>query len=194
MGRFKHHYLNALPLQEAIDRWIDPFIAKPAARAVLDLKRELEGTARMTEKPDFVMSTYIDTTHDALWDALTKGDLISKYHFASSNVTGDYTSGGSVEYNFDKGGLMLTNRVIKVDPKSRIEMAFQPHWSEDAKESRAVYLVEASGGQMRLTVEHYELGPGSEGIADGWSRFLSGLKTYLETGKSVRFTDMEMAQ
>ncbi|MBT8458031.1 MAG: metalloregulator ArsR/SmtB family transcription factor, partial [Alphaproteobacteria bacterium] len=28
-GRFKYHYLNALPLQEVIDRWIDPFLAKP---------------------------------------------------------------------------------------------------------------------------------------------------------------------
>jgi len=24
-GRFKHHYLNALPLQEVIDHWIEPF-------------------------------------------------------------------------------------------------------------------------------------------------------------------------
>ena len=54
-GRFKHHYLNALPLQEVIDRWIDPFLAKPAARAVIDLKSKLEGTAQMLDtetKPD----------------------------------------------------------------------------------------------------------------------------------------------
>lgn len=29
VGRFKHHYLNALPLQEAIDRWIDPYRVNP---------------------------------------------------------------------------------------------------------------------------------------------------------------------
>lgn len=33
VGRFKHHYLNALPLQQAIDRWIEPLLVKPAARA-----------------------------------------------------------------------------------------------------------------------------------------------------------------
>ncbi|MEM6636691.1 MAG: SRPBCC domain-containing protein [Pseudomonadota bacterium] len=194
VGRFKHHYLNALPLQEAIDRWIDPFITKPAARAVLDLKLELERTAQMTEKPDFVMSTYIDATHDALWDALTKGDLIAKYHFICSQVEGDYVAGGTVEYKFPDGSAMLSNRIIRVDPKSLIEMSFQPHWDETATESRCVYLVEASGSQMRLTVEHYNLGPGSDGIADGWVRFLSGLKTYLETGNTIRFSMPEDAQ
>lgn len=45
-GRFKYHYLNAVPLQEVIDRWIEPLVAKPAARAVLDLKAKLEGTPK----------------------------------------------------------------------------------------------------------------------------------------------------
>ena len=31
-GRFKHHYLNALPLQEVADRWMAPYAQ--AARAV----------------------------------------------------------------------------------------------------------------------------------------------------------------
>ena len=26
VGRFKHHYLNALTLQQAIDRWIEPLL------------------------------------------------------------------------------------------------------------------------------------------------------------------------
>jgi len=42
-GRFKYHYLNAVPLQEVIDRWIEPFTQKPMARATLDLKAKLEG-------------------------------------------------------------------------------------------------------------------------------------------------------
>ncbi|MCY4335423.1 MAG: helix-turn-helix domain-containing protein [Litoreibacter sp.] len=50
VGRFKHHYLNALPLQEVIDRWIEPLLAKPTARGVLDLKAKLEGAATMTDK------------------------------------------------------------------------------------------------------------------------------------------------
>ena len=42
-GRFKYHYLNAVPLQQVIDRWIEPFKQKPMAQAALALKSKLEG-------------------------------------------------------------------------------------------------------------------------------------------------------
>ncbi|EFL90753.1 helix-turn-helix domain-containing protein [Ahrensia sp. R2A130] len=41
-GRFKHHYLNAVPIQQVMDRWMEPLVAKPLARAVLDLKASIE--------------------------------------------------------------------------------------------------------------------------------------------------------
>ena len=44
-GRFKYHYFNAVPLQEVIDRWIEPLTQKPMARVALDLKARLEGQA-----------------------------------------------------------------------------------------------------------------------------------------------------
>ena len=185
VGRFKYHYLNAVPLQEVIDRWIEPLLAKPQARAVLDLKAALETEM---SKPDVVLSTYINTTHDRLWEALTKGDLISKYHFACDRVTGDYADGQTVDYIRPDGSSMLSNRVIRVDPKSRIEMEFAAHWAGDAPVSRCVYLVEPSGQQMRLTVEHYDVPDALQGVSDGWARFFAGLKTFVETGESVRYT------
>ena len=45
-GRFKYHYLNVVPLQEVIDRWIEPLTQKPLARATLDLKAKLEGKVK----------------------------------------------------------------------------------------------------------------------------------------------------
>lgn len=41
-GRFKYHYLNVVPLQQILDRWIEPMMQKPLARAALDLKKALE--------------------------------------------------------------------------------------------------------------------------------------------------------
>ena len=41
VGRFKYHYLNALPLQEVMDRWIATFL-QPQARALTQLKQKLE--------------------------------------------------------------------------------------------------------------------------------------------------------
>ena len=34
VGRFKYHYLNAVPLQEVLDRWIEPLLSRPAALPV----------------------------------------------------------------------------------------------------------------------------------------------------------------
>ena len=191
VGRFKHHYLNPLPLQELVDRWIDPFL-QPQAAALSSLKTTLESSAMTTDKkPDFVMSTFIACSHDALWDGLTEGELIGQYHFACTKVAGRYGApGDEVDYLRPDGGTMLSNRVISIDPKSRIEMDFRPAWGEDETPSRCVYLIEPGKAGMKLTVEHYDLPPSQTGIADGWARFASGLKTWLETGKTHRFSEM----
>jgi len=190
-GRFKYHYLNALPLQEVADRWIEPLVQRPTARAVTRLKRKLEGPTKMT-KPDFMMQTFIDCTHDALWDALTKGELMGQYHFAVKKVTGDHAApGDQIDMYLDDdmgGGVMLSNRVISIDPKSRIEMNFVPGWSEDPNESRCVYLLSPEPKGMKLVIEHYDLAPSDDGVQEGWARFAAGLKSWLETGSTVRFS------
>ncbi|MFK7752212.1 MAG: metalloregulator ArsR/SmtB family transcription factor [Sedimentitalea sp.] len=186
-GRFKYHYLNALPLQQAIDRWIEPLLVKPAARAVLNLKSKLEGTATMS-KPDFIMQTFIETTHDALWDALTKGELAAQYHFACQEVQGDLAPGGSQKFMLPDGNPMLELEVTEIDPKSRIDMVFHPKFfGPDAPSSRCVYLVEPQGAAMKLTIEHYDLPPGHEGASEGWARLASALKSFLEVGPKRRF-------
>ncbi len=189
-GRFKYHYLNALPLQQAIDRWIDPYRAKPAARAVLDLKSKLEGTAPMLDqdaKPDFMMQTYIRCSLDALWEALTDPDQMAAYHFLCPKVTRE---GDTYSYFLPDGSKMLVNKILKSEPKTRIEATFEPHWEGEVPASRQVYLLTPEEGHIKLTIEHYDLHfpvvPG-EGVADGWERWAAGLKTYLETGTPTRF-------
>ena len=186
-GRFKHHYLNPLPMQEIVDRWINPFL-QPQAQALSALKTQLETSM---PKPDFIMSTFIDCTHDALWDALTQGDLISQYHFACERVKGSYAKpDDEVTYLFPDGSRMLSNRVISIDPKTRIEMSFHPTWGEDETVSRCVYIVEPQKAAMKLTVEHFDLPADHAGISEGWARFLSGLKTYMEKGSTPRFSEV----
>lgn len=186
-GRFKYHYLNALPLQHAIDRWIEPLLIKPAARAVSNLKSQLEGTARMA-KPDFMMQTFIETSHDKLWEALTRGDLAAQYHFACQTVEGDLINGGTQTYVLPDGNPMLDLIVTDIDPQSRIEMSFQPHFfGPEAPASRCVYLLEQQGTAMKLTIEHYGVPEGQQGVAEGWSRLASALKSYLEVGPARRF-------
>ena len=56
-----------------------------------------------------------------------------------------------------------------------------------------VYRIEAEGDHCRLTIEHYGLSEGAEGVGDGWARWSSGLKTWLETGTDARFARADPA-
>lgn len=191
-GRFKHHYLNALPLQEVIDRWIDPFLAKPAARAVIELKSKLEGTAPMLDtalKPDFVMETFIRCPQASLWDALRDPDAMMHYHFMAARIEKD--ADNRVTYFTPSGDEMLVCREMRFEPMTRLETTFEPKWNADgATPSRVVYTIIPEGDTCRLVVEHFDLTHPvvqGEGVADGWARMLAGLKTWLETGQDAKF-------
>ena len=185
-GRFKYHYLNAVPLQEAIDRWIEPLIAKPLARGMIDLKQQLEGTnMRDASPPDLVAQTFIRCDQDALWDALMQADAQAAYNYTAGSVT---RAANALIYRFPDDREMLVCRETHVEPKTRIEATFEPKWAPDIPPSRIVYLITPEGDHCKLTVEHYGLTAEVEGIRDGWDRTLAGLKSWLETGEAVRFS------
>jgi DNA-binding transcriptional ArsR family regulator/uncharacterized protein YndB with AHSA1/START domain len=184
-GRFKHHYLNAQPLQEVIDRWIEPFLAKPLARAMTDLKAKLEGDFAMST-PDFMMQTFIRTTQDALWDALTDPDQIAAYHFAIDDARHIEDGRGHDMFRSD-GTLMLRMSLIQEDPKTRLEFTFEPHWAaETPAPSRAVFVIEPQGDICKLTCEHYNVTPAIDGVREGWARHVASLKSWLETGQPIK--------
>lgn len=186
VGRFKHHYLNAQPLREVLDRWIEPFLVGPLAQAMTALKTYLEEDDPMSDKPDFMMQTFIKTTQDKLWDALTQAEQVALYHFAVSKVHG-LPDGGHAMIRQD-GSTMLTERMIKADPKSRLEMTFEPNFFDDGKNqaSRIVMTIDVEGPICKLTCEHYDLPPGHESVFEGWSRHLASLKSWLETGEPIK--------
>ncbi|MEM1387986.1 MAG: SRPBCC domain-containing protein [Pseudomonadota bacterium] len=185
-GRYKYHYLNALPLQEVIDRWLEPLLVQPSARKILDLKAKLEGAAAMSQQPDFMMSTYIRCSQDALWAALTDPDQIGAYHFLASRC--ERHGNQLVYFTPDEARMLVCTHTEEV-PKTRIESTFEPYWEgPDMTGSRFVYVIEPEAGYCKLSLEHHQIPAGQEGVADGWSRFLSGLKTYLETGATPRFS------
>jgi len=185
-GRFKYHYLNTLPLQEAIDRWVEPLLVQPVARAVLTLKSQLEGTSPMA-KPDFTMQTFIRCTQDALWDALSDPKSMAAYHFMCDRVEGEAVEGGKLQWILPNGDVMMSQCPTKVVPRSRIEATFEPHFfGPDAPASRMVFLIEPEGPQCKLTIEHYDIPKGQEGVAEGWARLAASLKSWLETGEGLK--------
>ncbi len=71
-GREKLHYLNAAPINDVAERWIGHYDRERAA-ALADLRRALEDEDR------FVYVTYVRTTPERLWRALTDPAFTRRY-------------------------------------------------------------------------------------------------------------------
>jgi DNA-binding transcriptional ArsR family regulator len=84
-GREKLHYLNAAPINAIADRWINQF-DRGRVQAMADLTASLEAPMSETK---FTYTTYIKTTPEKAWQALTDPEFTRRYWGAqSSSPTG----------------------------------------------------------------------------------------------------------
>ena len=188
-GRFKHHYLNAAPIQEVADRWIAPY-QKPFARFALDLKNSLEGRLPMAEKPDFVLQTYIRTTPKALWDAIVNPEMTQQYYYGG-RVQADLRVGGRFCYLEPSGEMNLDGEIIELVPEKKLVTTFKALWAPNGKPTRVMYEIEQFGETCKLTLTHYDYAAAQAGVEGGWPLIIAGLKTLLETGAPLSVPDMQ---
>lgn len=187
-GREKLHFLNPIPIRQVHDRWIDKYTA-PMAAGLIGLKHELErttmdnGTAMQK-----VFEIYIQTTPERLWDAITNPEIRAKYNFGASVVT-DWQPGSPIKMGVAAAGDMLLGdgEVLEAVPPLRLVHTLRALWGDDVKAegfSRVTWEIEQVEDSCRLTVTHDQLREGANSqLYGGWPMILSGLKTWLETGK-----------
>jgi uncharacterized protein YndB with AHSA1/START domain/DNA-binding transcriptional ArsR family regulator len=192
-GREKLHYLNPVPLHEVQERWIDKF-ERPRLRALSALKRRAEEDA-MTDKPTFVYVTYIHSTPERVWDAVTDEALTADY-WGHSNVS-DWQVGSSWEHQrTDGSGIAdVVGTVLESDPPRRLVITFEEPNAEPADEpSRVTFDIEPHRDIVRLTVTHENLADQEQyGAASaGWPAVLANLKSLLETGSVLPQPPWEM--
>src|SRR4029453_16587785 len=77
-GRERHHYLNAVPIRELHDRWLDRYRAR-AASVLLELKTTLEEGDMSKNGTSRVFTVYVRTTPDQAWQAITDPQFTSPY-------------------------------------------------------------------------------------------------------------------
>jgi uncharacterized protein YndB with AHSA1/START domain len=179
-GREKLHYLNPVPIRLVHDRWVSKY-AEPWAAALSGLKTRLE---HPMEK---VFEIYIRTTPERLWEAITDGEIRSKYQFGN-RVSSDWTPGSRFEMSNPRADVLLgEGENLEVDPPRRLVQSMVALWSDDVKRegtSRVTWEIEPVGDSCRLTVTHDQLRDGAhDELYGGWPMILSGLKTWLETGE-----------
>jgi uncharacterized protein YndB with AHSA1/START domain len=179
-GREKLHFLNPVPIRLVHDRWVSKY-AEPWAAALSGLKNTLE------ERMEKVFEIYIKTTPERLWEAITDGEMRSKYNFGV-RIKSDWTAGSLYEQSSPDGTRVLgEGENLVVDPPRRLVQNMRALWSEDVKKegtSRVTWEIEPVGDSCRLTVTHDQLREGAnDEVYGGWPMILSGLKTLLETGE-----------
>ena len=201
-GREKHHYLNAAPINEIAERWIRRY-EQDRVNALADLKRALEESPVELEKPSFVYATYIRTTPEKLWQALTEPAFTERYW--SLTFETDWEPGSPMTWK--TRGLEIADPeqvVLESEPYRRLSYTWQTHsrewaqalnFAEEAADrlaseprSKVTFEIEPLGDQVKLTVIHDGLTPGGltgSLISNGWPRVLANLKTLLETGETL---------
>jgi DNA-binding transcriptional ArsR family regulator/uncharacterized protein YndB with AHSA1/START domain len=199
-GREKRHYLNAAPINEIAERWINHY-EQARVHALADLKRALEDTP--VEKPSFVYTTYIQTSPERLWQALTEPAFTERYW--SITFDSDWKPGSPMTWH--QRGVTIAGPeqlVVESEPYRRLSYTwhtFSSEWAdalgltEDARDrlaveprSKVTFEIEPLGDQVKLTVIHDDLQPGGltgSLISQGWPRVLANLKTLLETGGTL---------
>jgi uncharacterized protein YndB with AHSA1/START domain/DNA-binding transcriptional ArsR family regulator len=192
-GREKLHYLNPVPLWNMHERWIEKF-EQPRLRALSVIKqRAEEGT--VIDRPDYVYVTYIESSAERVWDALTDADLTARY-WGHSNVS-DWQAGSPWAHRRTDGSGVadVIGTVLESVPPRRLAMTFDaPGETPPGGPSKVTFDIEPYHEIVRLTVTHENLADDDalEAVSAGWPAVFANLKSLLETGHVLPRAPWEM--
>jgi uncharacterized protein YndB with AHSA1/START domain len=144
-------------------------------------------------KPAFVYTTYIETSAEKLWQALTDGDFTERYWFGH-RVTSDWTVGSAYRF-VNQGKPMVEGKVLVSDPPRRLAYSWDVVKEGARREptSRVTFDLVPRGNVIKLIVTHDEIDEDSTTLRDvsaGWPMVLASLKSILETGHAL---DIDLA-
>jgi DNA-binding transcriptional ArsR family regulator len=198
-GREKLHFLNPVPINAIAERWMTQY-DRARATALADLKHALEQRPVNTS---FVYTTYIRTTPEQLWAALTEPAFTRRYWGVA--LLSDWKIGSTVTWELEKATITDPAQIVLAsDPPRRLSYTWhtvtpefvaayggdQEFLARASKERRSkiTFEIEPVGDLVKLTVTHDGFDPGSvvlAGISEGWPPIISSLKTLLETGEPL---------
>lgn len=142
-------------------------------------------------KSSFVYVTYIRTTPEKLWSALTTPAFAQQY-WLGIRVDAEWKAGGSWKLSFPDGRVADTGEIIEFDPGKRLSIRwrneFRPELNAEGWSLCRMEIEPAAGEAVKLTVTHSIDREGSkliEAVSGGWPQILSNLKSLLETGATI---------
>jgi len=142
-------------------------------------------------KPSFVYVTYINSTAEKVWRALTDGEITNRYWLGRRNAS-DWKVGSEWKHQDYKDPSLVdvVGKVIENDHPNRLVISWASPKDANRPEgySRVTFELKQSGSVVKLTVTHDQLEEGTNmapNINKGWPLVLASLKTYLETGEPM---------
>lgn len=200
-GRELLHYLNAEPINAIADRWMSKY-DRGRARALAGLKHALEA-GNMPESSDFVYVTYIRSTPEKVWRAITEPEFTRQYWGVEFRT--DWQKGSPIVWEFQ--GIEMADPeqvVVESRPYERLSFTWHAITPEFAAKvgideqtrdkltqeprTTATFTLEAQpDGVVKLSLLHTGE-PGSsivEMVEQGWPQTLASLKSLLETGSAL---------
>jgi uncharacterized protein YndB with AHSA1/START domain len=144
------------------------------------------------DQKTFTYVSYIKTTPEELWAALTSADFTSQYWFGLK-IQSDWQLDSDVTLLNEDGTVAISGKVLKADRPNILSYTFhakaKPEWIAEAP-TRVTFELNVDGALVCLNVTHDKFTDDSTvylGISKGWPAILSSLKSLLETGKPLAF-------
>lgn len=141
-------------------------------------------------KSKYVYVSYIKTTPEKLWMALTTSEFIKQY-WAGMDIKSEWKAGSPWTLSFTDGRVADTGEIVEFSPSKRMIIKWRNEWKPELKEegfSRCTFDLEQVEGGVKLTVTHENDVQNSkfiEAVSGGWPFVISNLKSLLETGSVV---------
>lgn len=141
------------------------------------------------EKTELVYVTFIRTTPEKLWSAITDPEFTRQYWGGFENVS-TWNTGTAWEHIDDEEGkrvVMVAGEVLESVPPKRLVLSWAKP-GEEGDKSRLTFEIEPVEDMVSLTVKHGGFATDSVmmgKVSWGWPRVLSSMKSFLETGKGL---------
>jgi uncharacterized protein YndB with AHSA1/START domain len=138
----------------------------------------------------FVYVTYIATTPERLWAALTEPEFVKQYWFGVHQEC-DWKAGASWRLVFADGRVADSGEVLEIEAPKRLVLKWRNEFRPELKEegySRCTMELEPAGPAVKLTITHTiekDEAKLIQAVSGGWPQILSNLKSLLETGKTI---------
>ena len=142
-------------------------------------------------KPKTVYVTYIASTPEKVWRALTEAEFSRQYFFGFT-IDVEPKTGGAFYYRYPDGRVHVSGKVLEWSPPRRLVCTWIVEAFEDfaqLPECIVAYDIEQTGDAVKLTMTEFHSWEIPDEIMaggrSGWPAILSNLKSVLETGKAM---------